>query len=72
VLAVDFNRDGSVIASGGIDKTIQIWDVKTGKSMQILNQHEAPVLSLSFNPKDETLVSGSADRTVKVWQLQPK
>jgi WD40 repeat protein len=40
--------------------------------MQILNQHEAPVLSLSFNPKDETLVSGSADRTVKVWQLQPK
>jgi WD40 repeat protein len=63
------NRDGSAIASGGVDKTIRIWNVKTGKTTQILSEHTAPVLSLSFSPKDETLVSGSADRSVMVWQL---
>jgi deoxyribodipyrimidine photolyase len=51
------------------DKTIRIWNVKTGETTQILSEHTAPVLSLSFSPKDATLVSGSADRSVMLWQL---
>ena len=68
-MAVAISRDANMIASGGADKTIRLWDVKKGQLLQILDNHEAQILSLSFSPKDQTLVSGSADRTVKVWQL---
>jgi WD40 repeat protein len=34
---VTFSPDGKTIASGSDDKTIRIWDVSSGKTMQTLS-----------------------------------
>ena len=37
--AVAFNHDGTMIVSGSFDKTIKLWDVKTGTCISTLKEH---------------------------------
>ena len=57
--------DGRILASGGQDKLIKLWDMKTGKLLQTLRGHERGVWCLNFFTQT-LLVSGSYDGTIKV------
>lgn len=39
VISVAFSSDGSTLASGSSDKSIKVWDVKTGSDLQALTGH---------------------------------
>ncbi|XP_021369351.1 probable E3 ubiquitin ligase complex SCF subunit sconB isoform X1 [Mizuhopecten yessoensis] len=67
VEAVTFNH--RLFASGSQDKTIRIWDIKTGRPLQVLKGHEKGVWCLNFFT-ETLLVSGSYDGTIKVWNLR--
>lgn len=58
------------LASGGFDQTIQLWDLQTGESFQVLRGHTGGVWSLAFSPDGQTLASGSDDQTIRLWNLQ--
>ncbi len=55
------------LVSGSYDKTIKLWDVKTGKEIHTFEGHDGPVRSVNFSPNGKTLVSGSDDKTIKLW-----
>ena len=57
--------DAEKVVSGSYDKTLKIWNIKTGQCCHTLRGHVDHVLCLQFN--DKQLVSGSADKTIKVW-----
>lgn len=61
--------DGETLISGSADKTIKLWDLKTGRERQTLTGHTSFVNALAISPDGSTLVSGSADRTIRVWDL---
>ncbi|KAJ5611660.1 hypothetical protein N7528_008765 [Penicillium herquei] len=67
VQSIAFSPDGQIIASGSDDKTIKLWDAKTGKELQILQGHSGRVQSVAFSPDGRVLASGSDDRTIKFW-----
>jgi len=73
----DFNANGSVtslvvIADGrvatGTDTIIDVWDVFSGKCLDTLRGHTAPVDELVMLPSGH-LASGSADSTIRIWDL---
>ncbi len=67
--AICFDPAGRLLASGGSDNTIKIWDVGSGRELRTLRGHGAGVAALSFSGDGALLVSGGNDRTVRVWEV---
>jgi hypothetical protein len=67
VTSLAVSPDGATLASGSYDRTVQLWDVATGKVRATLQGHAGEVDCLAFAPDGRTLASGSSDETVKLW-----
>jgi WD40 repeat protein len=67
VADVVFSHDGSMIASAGSDKTVRVWNVKTGQLLHTLAGHAGPVLRLAFSRDDKLLASVSPDDSLRIW-----
>jgi WD40 repeat protein len=70
VYALGFTASGNRLISAGADRSINIWDVKTGRLTRTLHGHSEAVTSIALSPDEKTLVSGSVDRTIGVWDLE--
>src|SRR5689334_1623600 len=67
VRALVFSPDGSLLASGGEDRHVRIWDATTYRLRRTLEGHADTVNGLAFAPGGTLLASASADRTVRLW-----
>jgi RNA polymerase sigma factor (sigma-70 family) len=73
VYAVAFSPDGQTLASAeGPAKTVQLWDVATGKELKTLEGHTKNVLDVVFSPDGKTLASAGGDGQVKLWDVEGK
>ncbi|ETO33568.1 hypothetical protein RFI_03537, partial [Reticulomyxa filosa] len=49
------------------DKTIRIWDVSSGRQLQILEGHNGGINCIDLSPDSSKLVSCSDDKTLWLW-----
>jgi WD40 repeat protein len=66
---VRFSPDGSLIASGGQDRAIVLWNSRTGQQVRRLVGHSQAVMSISFSPDGALLASSGSDNEVILWRV---
>jgi len=69
VTSVAFSPNGSILAFGNMDHTIELWDVSTGAEQRRLVGHYDWVTSVAFSHDGRMLASASGDHTVKLWDV---
>jgi hypothetical protein len=69
VKAVAITPDGARIVSGSSDKTVRVWDLRSGHLERILEGHTDEVLAVAITPDGARIVSGGQDEAMRVWNL---
>jgi serine/threonine protein kinase/WD40 repeat protein len=62
-----WNHDGTLLATGRMDGTLQVWDVTSGRLLTRMEGHESRVTTLAFSHQGDLLASASWDGTLRLW-----
>jgi WD40 repeat protein len=69
IYAVIFNAATTRIFSASQDKTIRIWEVGSGRQIEVFTGHTDFVNSVAWSADGKFIVSTSDDETVRVWAV---
>ncbi|CAM0948872.1 unnamed protein product [Alopecurus aequalis] len=72
VLALAVSSDGRYLATGGMDRHIHLWDVRSREHIQAFSGHRGPVACLAFGLDSPELFSGSYDRSIMQWNAEDR
>ncbi len=70
VWSLAFSPDGRTLASASSDKTVKLWDARSGELLRVLEGHSRAVDEVLFSPDGKTIASASRDKTLKLWDSQ--
>ena len=73
VNAIAFSPDSRHVLSGAWDRSLVLWEAKTGRRVRTFLGHRGPtprqgaVWAVDFSPDGKLVISGSFDRTMILW-----
>lgn len=70
IMTIYISKDSTLIASGGKDSTIIIWDFIYGTKLKTLHYHKGLITSVKISPDSRYLISGSTDDKVCLYDIK--
>eukprot|EP00013_Stygamoeba_regulata_P023917 CAMPEP_0177652472 /NCGR_PEP_ID=MMETSP0447-20121125/13152_1 /TAXON_ID=0 /ORGANISM="Stygamoeba regulata, Strain BSH-02190019" /LENGTH=582 /DNA_ID=CAMNT_0019155727 /DNA_START=56 /DNA_END=1804 /DNA_ORIENTATION=+ len=67
--AVQHNFSGSLFATTSNDKTLHLWDARTGTSRSVLHGAVQTLMGVAFSPNDELVMGVSTDNSARIWSI---
>jgi WD40 repeat protein/tRNA A-37 threonylcarbamoyl transferase component Bud32 len=69
---VSISPDGKVIATGGDDGTVRLWDIVAGLEIGRLDEPQCRVACIAFSPNGQTLLTGCEESQVALWDVKTR
>jgi WD40 repeat protein/serine/threonine protein kinase len=68
--SVAFHPTRALLATGGEDAVVRLWDTVTGKQVCALMGHKSAVFCTAFSPDGKLLVSAGSNGNLKIWDVE--
>jgi WD40 repeat protein len=65
--ALHFSNDGRRVLAANVDGKIQVFDSLSGKTLLVLQAHNALLNDANFSPDGSRIATASGDQTARVW-----
>lgn len=69
VHAAVFSTDGAHIVTAGIDKSVRLWDARTGAPGKVFRGHLKSVRDVIFLPNGRQIASCGNDNMIRFWDM---
>jgi WD40 repeat protein len=70
VWSMAFSPDGKLLASGGFDGKLRLWNLSTSRQRTVLKGHSKQIANLVFSPDGMLLASYGIDGNIFVWDVE--
>jgi RNA polymerase sigma factor (sigma-70 family) len=69
VMVVTYSPDGKVLASGGMDQAVVLWDPATGKELRRFQAEGGPASDVLFSPDGKLLAAVVRGKPLQLWEV---
>jgi WD40 repeat protein len=69
IRSIAVSPDGQLLASGGNDRAVRLWNTKDGAKVRELTGHTRDVYTVMFHPSGQWLLSGDLDGNIRQWEV---